>query len=145
MRQGACERIQRAERPDRPVRALPGSAQAEGQGRRRGYVHRYGLRTRTRVRYASYIRTRYGNRPSDNVHDQLPYHPGRPLLPADETEESLTSDIYEKRCTGFFRCIFFISYRLILSPARAVNMNSPPLRYVFISPSLRLNPRSGSR
>ena len=63
------------------------AGEAEGQGRRRGNVHRHGLRSCARVRYASDIRTRYGNRPSDNVHDKFPYNPGCPLLPTDEAEE----------------------------------------------------------
>ena len=37
----------------------------------------------------AYIRPWNGNRPSDNVHDQLPYHPGCTLLPSDEAKESV--------------------------------------------------------
>lgn len=81
-RQGALQRLLRAERPDRPVGALPGAVAPLGEGRRRGYVHRYGLRPRPRIRYADLFGYGYRYRPPDDVHDGQQFDPGRALLPA---------------------------------------------------------------
>ena len=68
-RQGTCQRLQRAERPDRPGRTLQRPTPLERKGRRRSDVHRPGLPESIAIRYASHIGHRYRHRPSDHVND----------------------------------------------------------------------------
>ena len=82
-RQGTCQRLQRAERPDRPRRTLQRPTSLERKGRRRSDVHRPGLPKSIAIWYASHIGHRYRHRPSDHVDDGRILHPGSAFLPAD--------------------------------------------------------------
>ncbi len=86
-RQGAQQRLLGAQRPDRPAGAFPRTAAPLGEGRRRGDVHRHGLRARARIRHAHLLGHGYRHRPSDDVPYGRDLDSGRALLPADASRE----------------------------------------------------------
>ena len=83
-RQGAGQRLLRAQRPHRPGGALQGADASGRQGRRRGDDYRSGLPARPAVRHAPHFGHRHRHRPSGDAHDGKALHPGGALLPADE-------------------------------------------------------------
>ena len=93
-RQGTCQRLQRAERPDRPGRTLQRPTPLERKGRRRSDVHRPGLPESIAIRYASHIGHRYRHRPSDHVNDGRILYPRSAFLPADASGKG-----YPQRCS----------------------------------------------
>ena len=86
-RQGAVQRLFRAERPDRPAGALSGTAAPERERRRRGDVHRHGLRPRAGVRHADLLGHGHRHRPAHDVHDGPDDDSGRAVLPADASRK----------------------------------------------------------
>ena len=86
-RQGGVQRLLRAQRPHRPAGAFSGAVASVAERRRRGHVHRYGLRACPRIRHASLFRYGHRHRPPDYVHDRSAVYTGCVALPADASRE----------------------------------------------------------
>ena len=82
-RHGDRQRLQRAERPAGPARALPGAGPPEGRRRRRGAAVRRGLPGGARTRHAADRRHGHGHRPAGDDADRPGQDPRRDPVPAD--------------------------------------------------------------
>ena len=99
-RQRACQCLQRTERPHRPARTFPRAAASLREGRRRGYVYRYGLCPCTRIRYATHFG--YGHRYGQtcDADDGTGGYTRGTVVPTDETGEE-TDRACRRRENGF--------------------------------------------
>ena len=95
-RQGALQRLLRAERPDRSDGAFSGTAAPERKGRRRSHVHRSGFCPRTGIRHADLLRYGNGHRPPHDVQDRTVDRAGCPVLPQMRPEKATQKDSVER-------------------------------------------------
>src|SRR6266568_3560765 len=83
-RDGARERLQRAQRSHGPARPLRGADEGQGSRRRGGDAVRRGLRARARARHAAHRRRGHRHRPAHHAPHRLGVHPRRHPLPTPE-------------------------------------------------------------
>ena len=94
----ALQRVQRAERPRRPGRALPRAGREEGPRRRGGDGLRRRLHPRARARDAAGGRLRHGNRSPRHGADERGVHPRRHPVPAAAARGGPERAAREDRC-----------------------------------------------